>query len=274
MLAGMRSPPPVFDARLHADGLRDEDLEHLVFFGVEGAVTCAHDAVGTASARAWSAHWDEVAAQVGRLRARGLAAYAAVGLHPARIPWRGLETALHRLVQLFDDTRVVAMGAVGLEAGGPREEQVFSRQLEMARQLRRPVVVHTPERDKLRVTRRALAILRESRVEPQRVRVDHADGRTFRLIRACGHAVGLTLHPEGVDADEAARLLRRNGSEGVMLSSGAGDGPRDLLALPRAASRLRELGLPAELVRRATWSNALVFYGLERRADERAEVLG
>jgi hypothetical protein len=255
----------VFDAHLHADGLTDADLDNMVFFGLAGAVTCAHDAAASGSAAAWAAHWDDlVERHVARLRARGVAAYAAVGLHPARIPWRGLEEALHRLSRLFDDPRVVALGEIGLDASGAREEQVFARQLEMARAVRRPVIVHTPERDKLRVTRRALSLLRESGVEPSRVRVDHASAQTFRIIRACGHAVGLTLHPDALDADEAARLVRRFGSEGVVLSSDAGDGPADLLALPRAASRLRELGIPADVVRRAVETNALAFYGLQR----------
>jgi hypothetical protein len=66
------------------------------------------------------------------------------------------------------------------------------RQLQLAGELNLPVVVRTPERDKLRVTRRALALLRETKIEPGAVLVDNANAQTLKTIRECGFVAGLS----------------------------------------------------------------------------------
>jgi predicted metal-dependent TIM-barrel fold hydrolase len=182
-----------------------------------------------------------------------------LGIHPRRIPWRGLEALLADLPEFLGRRHVVALGSIGLEEGGSREEMVFSRQLELARELRLPVVVHTPWRAKERITRRAVAVLREHDVDPGAVLVTGADARTVRMIRGYGYAAGISLSAtagRGDALDEATRLVRSLGAEGLVLGSGAGDGAGDLLALPRAAARMRKAGLSAAVLRRVCGGNA------------------
>lgn len=257
-------PRPLFDAHLHAEGLCAADLATLLHFGVEGAVTCAHDAIGPATVPNLLAHFEALVADVSRMRAAGLRAYAALGVHPARIPWHGLEEVLHQLPRFFDDGRAIAMGEIGLCDGGAHEEAALSRQLELAALLCCPVVVHTPEKNKARLTRRLLSILKESAIAPRRVMVDHADLSTFKMIRACGHVAGLTVHPGKLAPEEAVSIVATAGAEGIALTSDIGDGPDDILALPRAAGIFLEAGLSAEIVRRVASANARTFYGLDQ----------
>ncbi|HVI75824.1 MAG TPA: TatD family hydrolase [Anaeromyxobacteraceae bacterium] len=261
-----------FDAELHPVALRRGDLDDLRFFGVTGGLAAAGDAVVPATAEALRRSWDALApGALRRLRRAGIAGYAALGLHPRRIPWRGLEALLAELPDYLGRRHVLAVGAIGLEEDGPREEAIFVRQLELARELRRPVVVHTPWRDKERITRRALALLREHDLDPARVLVLRADGRTVKMIRACGYAAGLSLSAGGGDPlAEAARLVGSLGPDGIVLGSGAGEGAGDLLALPRAAGRLAKAGLSAAVIRRVCGANALALLGLSpepRRAS-------
>ncbi|GEJ55786.1 TatD family hydrolase [Anaeromyxobacter diazotrophicus] len=253
-----------FDAELHPVALRRGDLEDLAFFGVAGALAAAGDAGVPATGAALRRAWDALApGALRRLRRAGIAGYAALGLHPRRIPWRGLEALLAELPDYLGRRHVLAVGAIGLEEGGPREEALFVRQLELARELRRPVVVHTPWRDKERVTRRALALLREHELDPARVLVQRADARTVRMIRACGYAAGLSLSAGAGDAlDEAVRLVASLGPDGIALGSGAGEGAGDLLALPRAAGRLAKAGLSPAVIRRVCGANARALLGL------------
>src|SRR5713101_9131284 len=134
-------------------------------------------------------------------------AWFALAVHPARIPWHGVDDLLHRLPRYFDDPRVVSLGELGLHEGGEREEDLLARQLELSLALRKPVIVHTPGPGKLAVTRRLLAVLRESRLEPARVLVDHVTEETFSLVRGCGHFAGLTLQPGLLEPADAAQLL-------------------------------------------------------------------
>jgi uncharacterized protein len=95
------------------------------------------------------------------------------------------------------------------------------------------------------------------------VLVDHVNAESFPLVRALGCWAGLTLQPGGLDAAGAAALLRRHGAGNVVLTSDIGEGPSDLLALPKAAEALREAGLSEELCRRVLLEGPLEFLGLE-----------
>jgi len=261
-----------FDAHLRGEGLSRRDVADLRFFGVEGALCASADATAPATAARLRKSWEELAGPtIGRLRRAGLAAFAALGIPPRSIPRRGLEALLGELPELLSQPQVVAIGPVGLEVGSEREEMAFLRQLEMARELRLPVLVHTPARaDKVRLTRRVLALLKEMEVDPRRVLVDQADARTVRIIRSVGYAAVIPLsagRPGGGSAvEEAARLVRTLGPEGLVLSSDAGEGLGDLLALPRAADRMARLGLSEAVIRRVCGRNALDALRLEASA--------
>jgi predicted metal-dependent TIM-barrel fold hydrolase len=263
-----------FDALLREGALRARDVEDLRFFGVTGALVPSDDAVVPATRVAIQRAWDGLVATVRRLRRGGLAAFAALGVHPRRIPVRGLEALFAELPDALGRPEVAALGAVGLAEGGEHEERVLSRQLELARELRLPVVVETPWRAKERTTRRVLALLRESELEPGKVLVAGADARTVRAVRAWGYLAGLPLSASGArgtaDGIEAAvAIVRALGPEGIVLASDAGVGGGDLLALPRAADRLASAGLSEAVVRRVCGENAVAFLGVDPEALRR-----
>jgi predicted metal-dependent TIM-barrel fold hydrolase len=192
-----------------------------------------------------------------------VAGYAALGVHPRRIPARGLEAVLAELPGALGRPEVAALGAVGLHEGGALEERVFLRQLELARDLRLPVVVAAPGSERL--ARRTLALLQEADLEPGQVLVAGAGERSVRAIRACGHLAGLALSSgdDGPDddgaLDRAVKIVRALGPEGLVLGSDAGLTGGDLLALPRAADRLARSGLSEAVIRRVCGANAVAF---------------
>jgi predicted metal-dependent TIM-barrel fold hydrolase len=254
-----------FDARLHARALRARDLDDLAFFGIAGALVASGDPVAATSAAAIRRDREALVAAVRRLRRGGLAAWAALGIHPRRIPLRGLEALLAGLPDLLGRPEVAALGDVGLERGGELEEKVLARQLELARELRLPVLVTVAARARERLTRRVIALLREGEVEPARVLVAPADARTIRMIRACGFHAGLWLSDggEGDGMDAAVRAVASLGPEGLVLGSDAGLGGGDLLALARAADRLEKAGLSDAVVRRVCGGNAVAWLGVD-----------
>jgi predicted metal-dependent TIM-barrel fold hydrolase len=250
------------DLHLHADGISGDDLATLAYFGLKAAVTCARDA-GAGSADELRKHWDElVQIETRRLKAAGIRPLVALGLHPSRIPWHGVDDLLHRLPHYFDDPRVVALGELGLHEGGEREEDVFARQLVIAARLRKPVIVHTPGKEKLLHTKRLLALLQASPLLPSSVLIDHVSEETFPLVQGFGCWAGLTLQPGGIEPAAAAALISRHGAERLVLTSDIGEGATDLLALPKAAEALGKAGLSDELARRVLAEGPLAFLGL------------
>jgi predicted metal-dependent TIM-barrel fold hydrolase len=255
----------LFDARLFARPLRPADLDDLRWFGVGGALVPVDDAVSPCTAEALRSSWEEIApGALRRLRRAGLLGVAALGIHPRRIPGRGLEALLHDLPDHLGRPGVRAIGEIGLHEGGPREERVLERQLELAAALRLPVIAAASWRDREPLTRRLLTLLRASEVEPERVLVQGADARTVRMIRACGHLAGLSLSAGEDPLGEAVRLVRALGPDGLVLSSGAGEAGGDLLALPRVAGRLRQAGLSPAVIRRVCGGNAMRLLGVSR----------
>lgn len=250
-----------FDAFLHARSLSPRDVSDLRFFGISGALVPADDDVGPGGAAAVRAAWREIAAAARRLRRTGLAAYAALGIPPRRIPARGLEALLAELPVALGGREVAALGAVGLHEGTPLEERVLLRQLELARELRLPVLVAVPARGRERLTRRTLSLLQDTGIAPGQALLAGADERSVRAIRACGHLAGLSLSSDaGPDAvDAAVALVAALGPEGIVLGSDAGLSGGDLLALPRAADRLSRAGLSDAVVRRVCAANAIAF---------------
>jgi uncharacterized protein len=257
--------PRLFDAHLHPERLRDVDLETLRFFGLQRALLLAHS-LEEPSAEALQAQFEELKKkQLPRLARAGIQGMLALGVHPRSLPRRGLQAVLDVLPAAFDSRHVVALGEIGLHHGGPSEEEAVVEQLQLARRLRVPVLVHTPERDKERHTRRLLTLLREHGPKADRVLVDHVSARTLPLVLGCGHFAGLTVQLGALKAERAVALVAGLGSERLVLNSDAGDRSGDLLALPRAVHLLEEAALSEKVVQRVAWANACTFLGVGTR---------
>ena len=253
----------LFDAFLHGAALAPRDVADLRYFGVAGAL-CVLPEDGPPAAPALRRDWAELSdAQVPLLRRRGLAAFAALSVPPGRIPARGREALLAELPEWLSRRGVAAIGPVGPGAGTPREEEVLARQLEMARELRRPVLLVVRGRDAARLGRRALAAIRESGVPPERVLLDGTGAAALRTVRALGCVTVLPLSTGRGGVEAAVRVVRELGPEGVALASHAGDGAGDLLALPRAADRLARAGLSDAVIRRVCGRNALAALSID-----------
>ena len=255
-------PPPFLDLHLHPEALSDQDLESMQIFGLRAALVPADLPSQRAGSRELIAHFDEIVdAQLPRLERAGIRAYAALGVDPRSIPRRGFSEVLSALPSYFRGGRVVAVG-VGLHRGGAMEEEVMAEQLALARKLNLPVLVHTPALEKASITRRTLNLLRQSRVPPANVLVDHAQSRTVRLILECGYFAGLTIHPDELSGERATALVRRLGSERLALDSALGHGPGDILGLARTASLMSRAGLSARVIGRVAFQNGAEFLRL------------
>lgn len=254
----MAGEPAIFDAHARVDALADPDLETLAYFGTAALVTSAHDGFPGARAEDLEAHLDAVEAAVPRLRAAGIAGYLALGVHPARIPWLGLDAVLAHLPERLGRPEVVAVGEVGLAEGGEREEGVLERQVDLARDLRLPLVVTLPATDRAKVLKRTLGILRDREVPPEGALLVRVDAGSVATVRGVGYRVALG----GLEAEEVAELVARHGPEGLLLASEMGDGPSDPVGLARTVDRLVAAGLSRAVVRRVARENAEAFYGV------------
>lgn len=260
----IQSQAVLFDPRIHPATLTDQDLETLQLFGVRAVVAVGNTPdPGPSSPRALFSQFDELlGTQLPRLERAGLKAWAALGVHPAAIPRRGLGQVLEALPGYFKAGKVIALGQLGLGKGDEREEEALLEQLALARRFHRAAIVSAPGLDGERLARKLLSALRRSKLAPERILVDGAVVRTVRTIRELGYVAGLTLHPERLSVEQAVKLVRTLGPERLVLETAAGDGASDIVALARAAHRLSKARLSSRVIRRVTFENALALFEL------------
>jgi predicted metal-dependent TIM-barrel fold hydrolase len=254
------------DAHVHADGLRDCDLETLARFGVEQALICAHDGAlrrgADASARDWLQQYESVLSrEPERFRRFGIRALFALGVHPAAAPWRGLEELLQKLPMFLSHPAVVAIGPLPMRNIDPREEYVLCRQLELAGDLRRPLIIAAPVRAPARGLRKIIALVRAASLPPEGVLVENLNLRGVALADTCGYAVALEASPGRLSAADIEAIVEARGPRRFVLTSHAGEGAADLLAVPFIAAMLRDGGLSRAVVSRVARENALSLLG-------------
>lgn len=136
----------LFDTHAHYDDKKfDEDRDQLLStlrdkseenpFGVEYVVNCASDIESAKACIALSNKYDFI--------------YAAVGVHPHEASGFD-DNTLVELAKLYEHKKVVAIGEAGLDFHydfSPRDKQkeVFAAQLDLARSLNAPMIVHDRE---------------------------------------------------------------------------------------------------------------------------------
>lgn len=252
----------MFDAHLVARGLPDEDLETLHVFGVTQALVPTREAEGGSTAQAVRAQWEDVLeVQLPRLSRHAITGWAALGVPAASLPARGLRELLNALPEALAHPRAVAVGALSLGKAAPAEEEALLAQLDLAARFARPALVLAGAAGRAESVRKLLVVVRKAKLAPRRVLIDGCDAKTVGAVRALGFHAGLCLHPDFLSPERAAGLVARLGAEQLVMSTRAGQGAGDLLALPRAAHLLGKAGLSRAVVDRVTRANAAALFG-------------
>jgi len=205
--------------------------------------------------------------------------FVSAGIHPhesARCTSADLEAlaALHRDPQIAQSGRLVAVGETGLDlyhqfAPRERQEEVFRFQLELASQVRRPVVIHARQAEQ-----RVLEILNDyPRLEGRVVfHCYSADAALARSIVDRGFSVSLTGVVTFANARRLHDAARYVPAERLMIETDApfltpeplrGRRPNEPAMLIHTARFLAELRAERfEDFAATTTTNAIRFFGL------------
>ncbi len=254
---------PFIDAHLHPESRPQEDFERLREAGCLGVAALAGGVGVYSEATCLRDHFRRLA-DFDRERARqaGLKVFLGLGLHPAALPARGLEELLADLPALLKQYGAAAVGEIGLERADEAERRVLRLQLDIAAEAGLPAVVHTPRADKRRVLEATLEILRQSRLPPGRVLLDHLDEETIDLAAGAGCALGLSVHPTKLTPTRAAALIATRPEARCLLSSDMGARPSWLFAVPASIVAMQDAGVPDAVVREAAAGRAAaLFFG-------------
>ncbi|MEE2521912.1 TatD family hydrolase [Pseudarthrobacter sp. J75] len=192
----------------------------------------------------------------------GIRHHATIALNPKEANDPRCIPVLEEIPRYLVKEGVVAVGEIGYDSMTPAEDQAFSRQLELAREYELPAMVHTPHREKLAGTRRTLDVVRESGIAPGMVVVDHLNETNVEMVKDAGAWMGFSIYPDTkMDEQRMVAILRRYGTERVLVNSAADWGRSDPLKTSSTACAMLDAGFTADDVDQVLWRNPVEFYG-------------
>jgi hypothetical protein len=217
---------------------------------------------------------DYLAAIIGFERFRagqfGIRHYCTIGLNSKEANNEALaEGVMEILPQFALKEGVVAIGEIGYDEQTDLEDRYFRRQLDLAKELELPVMIHTPHRDKKRGTSRSMDVCEEHRVDPSRIVVDHNNEETVREVLDRGYWAAFSIYPSTkMGSARMVEILRQYGGERIIIDSACDWGISEPLAVAKTARLALDRGVPADAVRLATYRNALAAYGQSGQMNE------
>lgn len=202
----------------------------------------------------------------------GIRHYCAIGLNAKEANDERLAAEVLEMLPLFAAKEgVVAIGEIGFDEITAAEERCLRAQLELAKSLAMLVMIHTPHRDKRRGTLRSMDLCHEHGISPDRAVIDHNNEETVEETLARGYWAAFTIYPRTKMGNERmVEIVRRYGSERILVDSSADWGLSDPLAVPKTARLMAERGIAPADIAAVCYGNALAAYGQsgEMREDD------
>jgi predicted metal-dependent TIM-barrel fold hydrolase len=152
----------------------------------------------------------------------------------------------------------LGIGEIGLNKNSKNELRVLELHVDLAARSNQLILVHTPHlEDKLKGTRLIVDVLKaDSRVQPERVIIDHVEEHTVKGVLDAGMWAGMTLYPESkCTPARAIDMIEMYGSERLWLNSACDWGVSDPLAVPKTALEMKRRGHSVEEVDRLIFRN-------------------
>jgi predicted metal-dependent TIM-barrel fold hydrolase len=200
----------------------------------------------------------------------GVRHYCCVGLNPKEANNQALAEAVLEILPHFATKEgVVAIGELGYDEQTELEDKYLRAQIELAREVELPIMIHTPHRDKKRGTLRTMDVLKEHSFDPAHCVVDHNNEETVQAVLDRGYFAGFSIYPQTKMSNERmTEIVRQYGAERIIVDSACDWGVSDPLAVPKTAALMAERGIDAATIHQVTYTNALAVYGLSGSMKE------
>ena len=200
----------------------------------------------------------------------GIRHYCTIGLNSKEANNVPLAEQVMEILPLFlAKEGVVAVGEIGYDDQTDAEDRFYRAQLDLAKEVDLPVMVHTPHRNKKVGTSRSMDVAIEQGLDPSKVIIDHNNEETVKEVLDRGFWAAFTIYPGTKMGNERmVEIVRQYGAERIIVDSAADWGVSDPLAVPKTAKLMRERGIPEEQIKKTCYENALAAYGQSGQMNE------
>ncbi len=169
--------------------------------------------------------------------------------------------------EFLDQPSVLGIGEIGLNKNTPNEAIVFLEHVDLAVQHDQSILIHTPHlEDKFQGTMMILDMLcDDSRLDRNRVLVDHVEEHTVRHVLEEGFWAGMTLYPVSkCTPSRAVDIIEMYGPDRLLVNSAGDWGPSKPTAVPDFILEMRRRGHSESLIRRIVYDNPIEFFSQSR----------
>lgn len=211
----------------------------------------------------------------------GIRHYTWLCLNPKEADNRSLARAvIEKIPRYLDRPNVLGIGEIGLNRVTRNEVATFQDHLDLAVAHNQMILIHTPHlEDKYKGTRIIVeTLLKDGRIDPGRILIDHAEEHTIGMILENGFWAGITLYPQTkVSPQRAIDMIERAGPERICVSSACDWGPSLPIAIPRFALEMRRRRHSERSIRKIIYENPAAFlsqsprFMLEDAADRNGQ---
>jgi uncharacterized protein len=200
----------------------------------------------------------------------GIRHYCTIGLNSKEANNEALAEGVMELIPRFAlKEGVVAIGEIGYDEQTPLEDKYFRLQLELAKKLDLPVMIHTPHRDKKRGTTRSMDVCDEHGLDPAKVVVDHNNEETVKETLDRGYWAAFSIYPSTKMGNaRMVEILRQYGARQVIVDSACDWGISEPLGVAKTAKLASQKGIPESEIKLACYQNALTAYGQSGQMKE------
>jgi hypothetical protein len=176
------------------------------------------------------------------------------------------EAVMKILPRYCQKDTVVGIGEIGYDDMTPEEDRFFLEQLELAINLKLPVLIHTPHRDKINGTKRTIDVIRDSGIPEEMVLIDHLNEQTLPLALETDCWRGHSIYPNTkMSESRMVKLLQEYGTEKMVVNSAADWGVSDPLKVPKTAQAMLDAGFSQADVEKVTFNNPINFFAQSGR---------
>jgi uncharacterized protein len=265
----------LFDPHIHMYSRTTDDYDAMSKAGIEVIVQPSfwlgspRRHVGT-----FEDYWEHmITFETKRAKEFGIEHFVCISVNPKEAIERPLALdAVDAMLKkgFLDRERAVAVGELGYNLINDLEEEVFVKQMDIAAQKDMLMTIHLPHQNKQEGMKRIEKILLNnkdenkggSKYKREKILVDHNVEETIEKTLELGMWAGLSVYPvTKLSPERAMKIIKKHGTERIMIHSAADWGISDPLSVPLVARDMRKSGeFSINEIEKVTFYNAYEYY--------------
>lgn len=268
----------LFDPHIHMYSRTTDDYDKMSKAGIEVIVQPSfwlgspRRHVGT-----FEDYWEHmITFETKRAKEFGIEHFVCISVNPKEAIERPLALdAVDAMIKngFLDRERVVAVGELGYNLINDLEEEIFVKQMDIAAEKDMLMTVHLPHNNKPEGMKRIERILLndknkgDGKYNREKILVDHNVEETIEKTLELGMWAGLSVYPvTKLSPERAIKIIKKYGTERIMIHSAADWGISDPLSVPLVAREMRKSGeFTISDIERVTFYNAYEYYKQSNR---------